>query len=171
MRSLRSKLSHSSTMYKVLQMYLFSCYCGLRYSDVIDLKWSHIDFEKNLIKKEMIKTRSEVITPLFTMARAVILEISDGKKLINTTKKVFHKYSETTINQTLAKLTHIAKIDKHITYHSSRHTFATLLVQDGTDIYTISRYLGHKSIDMTQRYLKYDLSVAINSAKEIKTFG
>lgn len=65
----------------------------------------------------------------------------------------------------------MAKIDKHITYHSSRHTFATLLVQDGTDIYTISRYLGHKSIDMTQRYLKYDLSVAINSAKEIKTFG
>lgn len=171
MRSLRSKLSHSSTMYKVLQMYLFSCYCGLRYSDVIDLKWSHIDFEKNLIKKEMIKTRSEVITPLFTMARAVILEMSDEKKLINTTKKIFHKYSETTINQTLAKLTQMAKIDKHITYHSSRHTFATLLVQDGTDIYTISRYLGHKSIDMTQRYLKYDLSVAINSAKEIKTFG
>lgn len=65
----------------------------------------------------------------------------------------------------------MAKIDKHITYHFTRHTFATLLVQDGTDIYTISRYLGHKSIDMTQRYLKYDLSVAINSAKEIKTFG
>lgn len=171
MRNLRSKLPHSSTMYKVLQMYLFSCYCGLRYSDVIDLKWYHIDLENNIIKKEMIKTRSEVITPLFPMARAVILEISDGKRFVDTTKNVFHKYSETTINQTLAKLTDMAQINKHITYHSSRHTFATLLVQDRTDIYKISKYLGHKSIDMTQRYLKYDLSVAINSAKEIKTFG
>ena len=171
MRNLRSKLPHSSTMYKVLQMYLFSCYCGLRYSDVIDLKWYHVDLENNIIKKEMIKTRSEVITPLFPMARAVILEISDGKRFVDTTKNVFHKYSETTINQTLAKLTDMAQINKHITYHSSRHTFATLLVQDRTDIYKISKYLGHKSIDMTQRYLKYDLSVAINSAKEIKTFG
>lgn len=128
MRSLRSKLSHSSTMYKVLQMYLFSCYCGLRYSDAIDLKWFHIDFEKKFIKKEMIKTRSEVITPLFTMARAVILEISNGKKLINTTKNVFHKYSETTVNHTLVKLTDMAHINKHITYHSSRHTFATTIM-------------------------------------------
>ncbi|WP_068855432.1 tyrosine-type recombinase/integrase [Leyella lascolaii] len=54
--------------------------------------------------------------------------------------------------------------------HVARHTFATLLVQDGTDIYKISKFLGHKSINMTQRYLKYDLSIAINTAKEIKTF-
>ena len=58
-----------------------------------------------------------------------------------------------------------------ITFHSSRHTFATHLVQDKVDIFTISKYLGHKSIDMTMRYLKYDLSIAVESAKEIKTFG
>ena len=170
MRKLRHTLPHNSTMYKVLQMYLFSCYCGLRFSDVMDLKWSHIDFENNIIKKEMIKTRSEVITPLLRRARAVILEISDGKKLLSTSKNVFYKYSDVTVNQTLSKLTKLAKIEKHITYHSSRHTFATLLVQDGTDIYKISKFLGHKSINMTQRYLKYDLSIAINTAKEIKTF-
>jgi len=136
----------------------------------MDLKWSHIDFENNIIKKEMIKTRSEVITPLLRRARAVILEISDGKKLLSTSKNVFYKYSDVTVNQTLSKLTKLAKIEKHITYHSSRHTFATLLVQDGTDIYKISKFLGHKSINMTQRYLKYDLSIAINTAKEIKTF-
>ena len=68
-------------MYQVLQMYLFACYCGLRFSDVIDLKWKHIDFENKIIKKKMIKTKSEVITPLFTMARAVVLELSEGKSL------------------------------------------------------------------------------------------
>lgn len=171
MRKLRPRLSHSSTMYQVLQMYLFACYCGLRFSDVIDLKWKHIDFENKLIKKKQIKTKSEVITPLFTMARAVILELSEGKSLIGSSKNVFYGFKEPTVNKTLSKLTEMAGIDKHITYHSSRHTFATHLVQDKVDIFTISKYLGHKSIDMTMRYLKYDLSIAVESAKEIKTFG
>lgn len=65
----------------------------------------------------------------------------------------------------------MAGIEKHITYHSSRHTFATLLVLDGVDIYKIQKYLGHKSVTMTERYLKYDLSIAKESVKEIKTFG
>ncbi|WP_316929454.1 tyrosine-type recombinase/integrase [Bacteroides sp. HPS0048] len=56
-------------------------------------------------------------------------------------------------------------------FHSSRHTFATLLVVDGVDIYKISKYLGHKSVNMTQRYLKYDLSIARESARGIHTFS
>lgn len=170
MRKLRSQFSHSSTMYQVLQMYLFACYCGLRFSDVLDLKWKHIDFENKIIKKKMIKTKSEVITPLFTMARAVVLELSEGKSLFSSSKNVFYGFAEPTVNKTLVKLTEMAGIEKHITYHSSRHTFATHLVQDKVDIFTISKYLGHKSIDMTMRYLKYDLSIAVESAKEIKTF-
>ena len=171
LRALRPKLSHSSTTYRVLQMYLFACYCGLRFSDVLDLKWQDIDFENKLITKEMIKTRYEVITPLFTMARAVVLELSDSKKLLGSTNNVFHHYSEGTVNKTLRKLAEKAGIDKHITFHSSRHTFATLLLQDNVPIATISKYLGHKSLDMTNRYLKYNLSVAIETAKNIKTFG
>lgn len=171
MRKLRPKLSCFSSSYKVLQMYLFACYSGLRYSDVIDLKWEHIDFENKLIKKNQIKTKSEVITPLFTMARAVILELSEDKKLIGSSKNVFYGYKEPTVNKGLVKLTKMAGISNHITFHSSRHTFATHLVQDKVDIFTISKYLGHKSTDMTMRYLKYDLSIAVNSAKDIKTFG
>ena len=171
MRALRSKYPHTSTTYQVLQMYLFACYCGLRFSDVIDLKWQNIDFDKKIISKEMIKTRHSVITPLFTMARAVVLELSDGKKLFGSPKRVFHRYSETTINRTLRELAEQAGIEKHITFHSSRHTFATLLVQDGVPVVSISKYLGHKSLEMTNRYLKYNLSVAIETAKNIKTFG
>lgn len=63
MRKLRCKLRHGSTLYKVLQMYLFSCYCGLRYSDIIDLKWGNVDFDrqegrvKGVITKTQVKTR------------------------------------------------------------------------------------------------------------------
>ena len=171
MRNLRSTLGHNTTMYKVLQMYLFACYCGLRFSDIVDLKWNNIDFENNIIVKKMIKTKSEVITPLFTMARAVALELSESKSLIESPKNIFYGFKEPTVNKALVKLTKMAGINKHITFHSSRHTFATHLVQDKVEIFTISKYLGHKSIGMTMRYLKYDLSIAIDSAKVIKTFG
>lgn len=129
MRKLRSKYPHSSTMHQVLQMYLFACYTGLRFSDVIDLKWKHIDFENNIIKKDMIKTKSEVITPLFSMARAVVLMLSQGKKLFGSSHNVFYGFSEPTVNKTLAKLSKVVGIEKHITFHSSRHSILSFYLK------------------------------------------
>lgn len=159
-----------SKEYRILKMYQFSCFCGLRLSDVMDLEWRHVDFQNNLIRKVMIKTKAEVITPLFPMASALLLEKMRNES-VQERDKVFTSYAEPTINQTLRKHTKLAGIDKHVTYHTSRHTFATLLVIDGVDIYTISKYLGHKSVNMTQRYLKYDLSIAKESARAINTFS
>ena len=165
------RFEKDTTEYRVLQMYLFSCYCGLRFSDALDLEWGHIDFKNNLIRKVMIKTKTEVITPIFPMAQDILLERMGLKKSLDATAKVFTKYSEPTVNQALRKHTKLAGIDKHITYHTSRHTFATLLVIDGVNIYNISKYLGHSSVNMTQRYLKYDLSIAKKMAEEIDTFS
>lgn len=165
------RFDKSSKEYKILKMYQFSCFCGLRFSDTMDLRWKDIDFENCLIRKMMIKTKTEVITPLFPMARDILMERSNNGKLIGSDEKVFYNFAEPTVNQALRKETKLAGIDKHITYHSSRHTFATLLVIDNVDIYKISKYLGHKSVNMTQRYLKYDLSIAKESAKDISTFS
>ena len=165
------RFAKTSKEYQILKMYQFSCFCGLRFSDAMDLEWRHIDWENDLIRKTMIKTKSEVITPLFPMARDILTERSKNGGVIEEKGKIFTQYAEPTVNQTLRKHTRLAGIDKHITYHSSRHTFATLLVIDGVDIYKISKYLGHKSVNMTQRYLKYDLSIAKQSAKEISTFS
>ena len=54
---------------------------------------------------------------------------------------------------------------------TSRHTFATLLVIDGVSIYKIQKFLGHKSVNMTERYLKFDLKVAQVNIEEIETFS
>jgi site-specific recombinase XerD len=105
------------------------------------------------------------------MARDILMEWSNNGTLLNSDEKIFYNYAEPTVNQTLRKHSKLAGINKHITYHSSRHTFATLLVVDGVDIYKISKYLGHKSVNMTQRYLKYDLSIARESARGIHTFS
>ncbi len=56
-------------------------------------------------------------------------------------------------------------------FHTSRHTFATLLVMDGVSIYKIQKFLGHKSVSMTERYLKYDLKMAQVNMEEIDTFS
>lgn len=58
-----------------------------------------------------------------------------------------------------------------ITFHVARHTFATLLVMDGVSIYKIQKFLGHKSVNMTERYLKFDLKVAQVNMEEIDTFN
>ncbi len=161
----------NSKEYQILKMYQFSCFCGLRFSDAMTLIWKDIDFENSIVRKTMIKTKTDVITPLFPMARDILMEWSKNGALLNSDTRVFYNYAEPTVNQTLRKHSKLAGINKHITYHSSRHTFATLLVVDGVDIYKISKYLGHKSVNMTQRYLKYDLSIARESARGIHTFS
>lgn len=161
----------NSKEYQILKMYQFSCFCGLRFSDAMTLIWKDIDFENSIVRKTMIKTKTDVITPLFPMARNILMEWSKNGALLNSDTRVFYNYAEPTVNQTLRKHSKLAGINKHITYHSSRHTFATLLVVDGVDIYKISKYLGHKSVNMTQRYLKYDLSIARESARGIHTFS
>jgi len=171
LRMLRPKFHRETKEHRILQMYLFSCYTGLRYSDVFDLKWNQIDFDSEMIQKIMVKTKENVIVPIYPMARAVLLELSDSKKLLGTNLYVFKKYSESTVNKTIKKLCERAGITKHISYHSSRHTFATLAIMNGASIYTISKYLGHKSITMTERYLKYDLGIAKEAASEISIFG
>ena len=104
----------------ILQMYLFSCYCGLRFSDVLDLEWRHIDFENSLIRKNMVKTKSEVITPIFTMAQEILLERLQIAGAIKNEDKVFEKMTEPTVNKNLRKCVKLAGIEKYLSYHSSR---------------------------------------------------
>lgn len=170
LRKLRPKFNHQSSEYKILQMFLFSCYCGLRFSDVIDLKWSNIGFDSSFIEKEMVKTKTKVKTPLYNQARTVVLELSKGQKLNNSTK-VFYPYSASHVNNVLAKLITMAGIEKHITFHDARRTFATLLLQNNCGIYEVSKFLGHKSVLITQRYLKYDMSALYKSASKTEIFG
>ena len=108
---------------------------------------------------------------LFPMGRERWKKKPENGRLWGGGDKIFYPYPEPTVNRKLREHGNRAGIDKHVTYHSSRHTFATLLVLDKVDIYMISKYLGHKSVNMTQRYLKYDLSIAKESAKNIKTFS
>lgn len=138
----------------VKKAFLFSCFTGLRYSDMLTLKWSEMhkaaDGKTLYIEHEQVKTKNRVTIPLSDEAR---------KWLPRRTKDVdtvFYqlRITSTTVEVVLDEWMQEAGIQKHITYHCSRHTAATLLLTLGADLYTVSKILGHKSIRMTEIYAK-----------------
>lgn len=120
-RKLSNKLPKDSTLFKCLEMYLFSCYCGLRISDVVSLKWKHVDLANGLIIKEQVKTKAEVKAPLFDCAKEILRRRLPSKDLLGSEELVFDTYCHTVINDKLNELAKIARIDKHLTFHCARH--------------------------------------------------
>ena len=137
----------------VKRAYLFSCYCGLRLSDVYALRWKDIilDGEQYRMSTVMKKTTTPIYLPLSRHAIRWLPERNgEGDEL-----KIFDGLpAEPNINKVLAKWVETAKIAKKITYHTSRHTFATMMLTLGADLYTVSKLLGHANVKTTQIYAK-----------------
>lgn len=133
--------------------FLFSCYCGLRISDVLALKWKNVDctggqWRINII---MQKTRQPLYLPLSMQARKWMPE-RDGA---TEDDPVFATLPcEDTCNVQIKPWVKEAGITKHVTYHVSRHTFATMMLTLGADLYTVCKLLGHTDVKTTQIYAK-----------------
>lgn len=138
----------------VKKAFLFSCFTGLRYSDMMALKWNEIhkaaDGKTLYIEHEQVKTKNTVTIPLSNEALKWMPRKSKD------CERVFHqlRITSTTVEVVLDEWMQEAGIQKHITYHCSRHTAATLLLTLGADLYTVSKILGHQSIRMTEVYAK-----------------
>ena len=136
----------------VKRSFLFCCFTGLRISDVRELTWKKVIFEEQgvHINYRQKKTKIENYVPLSENAISVL----PPKDYKSDSDRVFTLPPETTIRKTLKEWMTNAKIDKHITFHSSRHTCATLLLNSGVDIYTVKEILGHTDIGTTMKYTK-----------------
>lgn len=137
----------------VKQAYLFSCYCGLRLSDVYALQWKDIilDGEQYRVSIVMQKTTTPIYLPLSKHAIRWLPErnnAEDGARIFAGLP------AEPNINKVLAKWVSAAGISKKITYHTSRHSFATMMLTLGADLYTTSKLLGHANVKTTQIYAK-----------------
>ncbi len=136
----------------IKQAYMFSCYCGLRMSDIFALKWKDVQMNdgRYLLSVVMKKTSTPIYIPLSNNALAWLPERSEDE---NT--RVFAELpSCQTINRILKVWAKAAGIDKHITYHTSRHTFGTLMMTVGADLYTTCKLMGHSDVRTTQIYAK-----------------
>ena len=141
----------------VLDMFLFCCYTGLRYSDVVRLTNDHFHLidEKLWLIYTTVKTNVQVRLPLPLLFKGKAVELYEKyKKIPNETLFDFSKKSNSYINHQLKQIGKAANIDKKITFHTARHTNATLLLYKGVSITTVQKLLGHKSVKTTEIYSK-----------------
>lgn len=131
---------------KLSKIFLFSCYTGLRYSDVKKLKWKDIGEDKLYLKTE--KSSKVISIPLTNKAKEHIPERQRAEE------RVFDIVSNQKANTHLKLIAMYAQIDKTITYHTSRHTFATISLSLGIPLKIIQSILGHSSIKTTEIYAK-----------------
>ena len=149
------ELRHLLSMYRdctlnpaqqdVLQYFLFSCFTGLRISDIHNI--SHQDIIDGKLVFVPIKTKSKgklVKIDLNNTARSLIS--SQSGKLFNT-------ICDQAVNRELKKIAKIAGIRKHITYHTARHTFGAQFLVSGGKIEVLRELMGHSKIETTMAYV------------------
>lgn len=130
--------------------FMFSCFTGLRFSDIVTLKWWDIHKTDNGLEivKKMVKTQNDVCVPISNVALRWMPKQGDAKD----DDLVFNVPSFPWVEKCVKDIAKAAGITKNVTFHTARHTFATMQLTLGGDIYTISKLLGHTDIKTTQIY-------------------
>lgn len=151
------KLAITKTKPKILKRaFLFACLTGLRFVDIEKLTWNDVEeYKPNKFRLKFRQQKTQAIQYL-TLHPQAIIQMGERKKqkerVFNGFKRDYNK---------LKLWTTKAGIDKNITFHSARHTHATLLMTYGVDLYIIKEILGHKHIHTTEIYTKI-----VNERKE-----
>lgn len=137
----------------IRRAFILSLMCGIRFCDVKDLTFENVDYSNKILKFEQNKTKghsanSGVVIPLTDDVLNLI-----GVPQHDKTERIFAKLpSYQACHNALENWVKAAGIKKHITWHCARHTFATIIVKNGTDVKTTASLLGHSSIMYVQRY-------------------
>ena len=135
----------------VYRISMFSTLTGIRYSDIAKLIWKEVQYIEDdgyYIRFKQKKTEGLQTIPISNEAFEILGERT------NDNDKVFAGLKKWDVDRVLPVWVAQAGITKHITFHCFRHTYATLQISSGTDIFTISKMLGHKNVKTTQVYTK-----------------
>lgn len=153
---------------KSLDAFLFCCYAGMRYSDFINLSSENfvdINQETWLIYKS-VKTGTEVRLPLYLLFSGKGIAILN--KYRDNLEDFFHLRDNSNVNKDLIIITRLAGLSKRISFHTARHTNATLLIYNGINITTVQKLLGHKSVKTTQVYANVMDMTIIHDLEKMK---
>jgi site-specific recombinase XerD len=126
----------------------------LRVSKIINLKWQDIDFDRNLIHLKRAKGKKDRIVMLSLKVKDVLMNLTLKKEGYVFLTNRNGKYTQRTIQKIIKNVATKAGIRKSITPHTLRHSFATHLLENGTDIRYIRDLLGHSDISTTLVYTK-----------------
>ncbi len=156
----------------IRRAFIFSLYCGLRFCDVKDLTFRNVDYSNKLLKFEQNKTKGH------SSNSGVVIPLNDGLlKLIGEPTEeqgrdglIFPLPSHTMCLKALGRWCKRAGIDKHITWHCGRHSFAVNILNNGANIKTVASLLGHSGLKHTEKYTRAVDELkknAINSLPEL----
>ncbi|WP_223034064.1 site-specific integrase [Hanstruepera marina] len=141
----------------VKDLFIFACYTGLSYIDVVNLTENDINYGIDgefwiTMKRE--KTNNQLRIPILPKALGIIMKYKrNPRALANGT--IFPKMSNQKLNAYLKEIADLCEIKKNLTFHLARHTFATTVtLSNGVPIETVSKLLGHSRISTTQIYAK-----------------
>jgi integrase/recombinase XerD len=140
--------------------FIFTLYTGIRFCDIIELKYSDVDYSNRILKFNQAKTKGKssnswVNIPLNDGLLSLIGEKPAKDELI------FKLPSQTMCLKSLRHWVNKAGIDKHITWHCGRHSFAVNILNNGANIKTVASLLGHSGLKHTEKYTR-----AVDSLKE-----
>lgn len=148
------QLGGRRTLRRSLDMFLFSCYTGLRFSDIASItrdNFHYIDDKLWLIYSS-VKTDVSVRLPLFLLFDGKSIPIYERYQHNIRTLFNIPVSANSNVNKQLRKICLLASIDKKVSFHTARHTNATLLLYNGANITTVQKLLGHKSVRTTEIY-------------------
>jgi len=146
--------------------FIFSALTGLRFSDIQKLTWNeiqHSDENGYYIRFKQKKTKGQETLPVSEDAVFLLGERLTGNEPVFR-DLTYSEYNNQKIREWMIR----AGIDKYITFHCARHTYATLQLTLGTDIYTVSKLLGHKNLRTTEVYAKIIDEKKVAAANRIK---
>lgn len=136
---------------RIKDAFMFSCLTGLRRSDILKLRWGDVfqqgNFTRIIFRQK--KTKEQEYLDITPQAAELMGERGRADEHVFT-----DIHSPTCTNTAIQEWVLRAGIDKKISFHCGRHTFATLMLDIGTDIYTVSKLLGHRQLSTTQIYAR-----------------
>ncbi len=151
------------SLQKVRDIFLFSCYTGLRFTDASNLKMNDIITEENgvmFVSIKMKKTKDFIQVPLIGDAIEILKRYDDhpDREVLGF---LLPKISNQKVNAYLKELSNLTGIQKTITHHVGRHTFATHALNKGIPIEVVQKLLGHTDIQTTQIYARMLTSTVV----------
>ena len=147
---------HSVLTYRIT---LISLHCGLRFGEIAGLTWQDLNFQNDTILIRNPKNGQTRVTFMSEAVKAMFLEMEPGKAGGFVFRNSGENDRMSQIPDSFMKAVNKLKLNDSIedsrlkvVFHTCRHSFASWLVADGTDLFTVRELMGHKSIAMTARY-------------------
>lgn len=156
----------------IRRAFIFCLYTGLRFCDVKDLTYGNVDFPNGKLKFEQSKTKghsasSRVIIPL----KPIHLELIGMPRVPqDKQQRIFELPSYEMCLKALKRWVKRAGIDKHISWHCARHSFAVNILSSGTDIKTLASLLGHSGLKHTEKYTREIDSLRDSAMDRLRVF-